>query len=71
MNAESRNSPEPVAAGAIPGAEDDGWTDNRDRHLAGPLEGANVTIRANGQPVGHGEVVAVGDTLGVRLLWWS
>lgn len=39
--------------------------------LAGPLEGANVTIRANGQAVGHGEVVAVGDTLGVRLLWWS
>ena len=39
--------------------------------LAGPLEGANVTIRANGQAVGQGEVVAVGDTLGVRLLWWS
>ncbi len=38
--------------------------------LAGPLEGANVTIRANGQAVGQGEVVAVGDTLGVRLLWW-
>jgi len=38
--------------------------------LAGPLEGANVTIRANGQSVGQGEVVAVGDTLGVRLLWW-
>lgn len=39
--------------------------------LAGPLEGANVTIRANGQAVGQGEVVAVGDTLGVRLLWWN
>lgn len=39
--------------------------------LAGPLEGANVTIRANGQAVGRGEVVAVGDTLGVRLLWWN
>ena len=39
--------------------------------LAGPIEGANVTIRANGQAVGQGEVVAVGDTLGVRLLWWS
>lgn len=39
--------------------------------LAAPLEGANVTIRANGQAVGRGEVVAVGDTLGVRLLWWN
>jgi type III secretion protein Q len=39
--------------------------------LAAPLEGANVTIRANGQAVGQGEVVAVGDTLGVRLLWWN
>lgn len=39
--------------------------------LAGPLEGANVTIRANGQAVGQGELVAVGDTLGVRLLGWS
>ena len=40
-------------------------------HNVGPLEGANVTIRANGQAVGRGEVVAVGDTLGVRLLWWN
>lgn len=39
--------------------------------LAGALEGANVTIRANGQAVGQGELVAVGDTLGVRLLGWS
>jgi len=39
--------------------------------LAGALEGANVIIRANGQAVGQGEVVAVGDTLGVRLLGWS
>ncbi|WP_202845430.1 type III secretion system cytoplasmic ring protein SctQ [Luteimonas saliphila] len=39
--------------------------------LAAPVEGANVTIRANGQAVGQGEVVAVGDTLGVRLLWWN
>lgn len=38
--------------------------------LAAPAEGANVTIRANGQAVGQGEIVAVGDTLGVRLLWW-
>ena len=35
------------------------------------LEGANVTIRANGRAAGRGEVVAVGDTLGVRLLSWS
>ncbi|MDR6993173.1 type III secretion system cytoplasmic ring protein SctQ [Luteimonas sp. 3794] len=35
------------------------------------LEGANVTIRANGQIAGQGELVAVGDTLGVRLLSWS
>lgn len=35
------------------------------------LEGANVTIRANGRQAGRGEVVAVGDTLGVRLLSWT
>lgn len=35
------------------------------------LEGANVTIRANGRVSGRGEMVAVGDTLGVRLLSWS
>lgn len=35
------------------------------------LEGANVTVRANGQPVGQGELVSVGDTLGVRLLSWK
>ena len=29
--------------------------------LAAQLEGANVTIRANGQAVGRGEVVAVGE----------
>ncbi|QOY63548.1 type III secretion system cytoplasmic ring protein SctQ [Lysobacter sp. H21R4] len=39
--------------------------------LASRLEGANVAIRANGRNVGRGEVVAVGDTLGVRLLAWS
>ena len=39
--------------------------------LASRLEGANVAIRANGRHVGRGEVVAVGDTLGVRLLAWS
>jgi type III secretion protein Q len=35
------------------------------------LQGANVIIRANGHVAGRGEVVAVGDTLGVRLLSWS
>lgn len=39
--------------------------------LATPLEGASVTIRANGRVAGRGELVAVGDTLGVRLLSWS
>lgn len=39
--------------------------------LPAHLEGANVTILANGHPAGRGEVVAVGDTLGVRLLSWS
>lgn len=40
-------------------------------NLPAHLEGANVTIRANGRNTGRGEVVAVGDTLGVRLLSWS
>lgn len=35
------------------------------------LEGANVTIRANGREAARGEVVAVGEMLGVRLLSWS
>ncbi|MGH8032692.1 MAG: type III secretion system cytoplasmic ring protein SctQ [Luteimonas sp.] len=35
------------------------------------LAGANVTLRANGRVAGRGEVVAVGDTLGVRLLSWN
>jgi type III secretion protein Q len=39
--------------------------------LPSQLEGANVVIRANGRASGRGEVVAVGDTLGVRLLSWS
>ncbi len=39
--------------------------------LPSQLEGANVTIRANGRAVGRGEMVAVGDTLGVRLLGWT
>lgn len=39
--------------------------------LPAHLEGANVAIRANGRNAGRGEIVAVGDTLGVRLLSWS
>jgi type III secretion system YscQ/HrcQ family protein len=39
--------------------------------LPAQLEGANVVIRANGRSSGRGEVVAVGDTLGVRLLSWT
>jgi len=39
--------------------------------LPAHLEGANVVIRANGRASGRGEVVAVGETLGVRLLSWS
>lgn len=35
------------------------------------LQGSNVTLRANGRVAGRGEVVAVGDTLGVRLLAWE
>jgi type III secretion protein Q len=36
--------------------------------LAARLEDAPVVIRANGVAVGRGELVAVGDTLGVQLL---
>lgn len=39
--------------------------------LPSRLEGANVVIRANGRDAGRGEIVAVGDTLGVRLIAWS
>jgi type III secretion protein Q len=39
--------------------------------LPAHLEGANVVIRANGRAAGRGEVVAVGETLGVRLLSWD
>lgn len=35
------------------------------------VEGSSVTIRANGRACGRGELVAVGDTLGVRLVSWS
>ena len=36
--------------------------------LAGNLNQVRVVIRANGKRVGYGELVAVGDTLGVQLL---
>jgi type III secretion system YscQ/HrcQ family protein len=36
--------------------------------LMAPLEGQNVRILASGRVVGHGELVSVGDFLGVRLL---
>jgi type III secretion protein Q len=36
--------------------------------LPSPLENASVVIKANGTPIGRGELVAVGDTLGVQLL---
>lgn len=39
--------------------------------LPSRLEGANVVIRANGREAGLGEIVAVGDTLGVRVISWS
>ena len=39
--------------------------------LPAHLQGTNVAIRANGREVGRGELVAIGDTLGVRLLAWS
>ena len=39
--------------------------------LPAHLEGANVTILANGRATGRGEVEAVGETLGVRLISWS
>lgn len=35
------------------------------------VEGTNVTIRANGRATARGELVAVGDTLGVRLVAWD
>ena len=34
------------------------------------LDHATVTIRSAGRRVGRGELVAVGDTLGVRLTEW-
>ena len=39
--------------------------------LPAQVEGANVTIRANGRNVGRGEIVAIGETIGVRVLSWS
>ena len=36
--------------------------------LPNSLDSVRVVIRANGTRVGHGELVAVGDVLGVQLL---
>jgi type III secretion protein Q len=36
--------------------------------LGSPLEGRNVTLLANGAVIGNGELVSVGDFLGVRVL---
>ena len=36
--------------------------------LKGRADGVRVIIRANGAQVGHGELVAIGDSLGVQLL---
>lgn len=39
--------------------------------LANDLENARVGIRANGKRIGHGRLVAIGDTLGVQLEGWE
>lgn len=39
--------------------------------LANDLENARVGIRANGKSIGHGRLVAIGDTLGVQLEGWE
>ena len=36
--------------------------------LSNSLDSVRIVIRANGTRVGHGELVAVGDVLGVQLL---
>lgn len=36
--------------------------------LRGRPEGVPVIIRANGTQIGHGELVAIGDSLGVQIL---
>lgn len=35
--------------------------------LGRAIDGASVDIRANGQRIGRGRIVAIGDTLGVRV----
>lgn len=35
--------------------------------LGRAIDGASVDVRANGRCIGHGRIVAIGDTLGVRL----
>jgi type III secretion protein Q len=39
--------------------------------LASHLDNARVGIRANGKHIGHGRLVAIGDTLGVQLEGWE
>ena len=39
--------------------------------LADNIEHARVGIRANGRRIGHGRLVAIGDTLGVQLEGWD
>jgi len=36
-----------------------------------PIEGAEIVIAVNGQSIGRGELVAAGETLGVRVLNWD
>ncbi|MGY6518261.1 MAG: FliM/FliN family flagellar motor switch protein [Lysobacteraceae bacterium] len=36
-----------------------------------PAEGATVTIRSHGHPVGRGELVVVGEVIGVRVVQWG
>jgi type III secretion protein Q len=35
--------------------------------LGRAIDGASVDIRANGRRIGRGQIVAIGDTLGVRI----
>ena len=39
--------------------------------LADNIEHARIGIRANGRRIGHGRLVAIGDTLGVQLEGWD
>ena len=35
--------------------------------LGRAIDGTSVDVRANGQRIGRGQIVAIGDTLGVRI----